>query len=100
MSDILEKLILVEKKATELVAEAEAEAARRKSAVRAEAGRAYAEAIRKKAGELDSLVEGRKAEFAREREGKNEKYLSDLASRGLHSADFLKVLEPLIGMHR
>lgn len=100
MADILEKLIGVEKKATELVAEAEAEAGRRKSAARTEAGRIHSDRIRDKAKELDRMVEERKAELAREREGQNTRYLKELSARSLHRDEFAKVLGPLLGIRR
>lgn len=100
MSDILEKLIGVEKKATELVGEAEAEASRRKSAVRTEAGRTHAERVREKAQELDRAVEEKKLAFSREREEENSRYMAKLSARSLHHEEFEKILKPLLGIRR
>jgi vacuolar-type H+-ATPase subunit H len=100
MSDILEKLIGVERKATELVAEAEAEAGRRKSAARTEAGKLHAERIRDQAAALDRLVEERRTELSRERGEQNERYLKELEARSLHRDEFDKVLKPLLGIRR
>jgi vacuolar-type H+-ATPase subunit H len=97
MSDILEKLIGVEKKAAELVSEAEAEAGRRKNAARSEAQRIHAERIRDKAKELDLLLEERKKEFARNREEENSRYLKELAAHSQHHDEFAGVLGPLLG---
>jgi vacuolar-type H+-ATPase subunit H len=99
MSDILEKLIGVEKKATELVAEAEAEAGRRKGAARTEAGRVHSDRIRAKAKELDRMLEERKAETAREREQRNTVYLKELAAHKIHRERFQDVLSSLLGLH-
>lgn len=100
MSDILEKLIGVEKKATELVAEAEAEAARRKGAARAEAGRLHADRVRDKAQELDRLLESLKREIAGERESENSRYIAELGARRLHLEEFRKVVKPLLDAPR
>jgi hypothetical protein len=100
MSDILEKLIGVEKKAMELVSEAEMEAGRRKSAVRTEIGRLNTDRIREKALELDKLVQLRKEEMTRERGSENARYLAELQAHKMHREDFLGIVKPLLGIRK
>ena len=67
MSDMLEKLISVEKSAAALIAEAEAEAVRRKAAARAEAQNKLAELMKEKAAEGDAVMAAERARIAAER---------------------------------
>jgi vacuolar-type H+-ATPase subunit H len=68
MSDMLGKFLGVEKSAAALVAEAEAEAGRRKASARAEAQKKHAELLKEKTVEGDAAVAGEKARLAAERE--------------------------------
>lgn len=79
MSDMLEKLLGVEKSAAALLTEAEAEADRRKADARAEAQKRHAELLKEKTREGDAAVAGEKERIAAERERLLEEYRKELA---------------------
>jgi len=79
MSDMLEKLLGVEKNAARLLAEAEAEAARRKASARAEAQKRHAELLKQKTQEADTAVAEEKTRIAAERERLIAEYRDGLA---------------------
>jgi hypothetical protein len=81
MSDILEKLLGVEKDASVLVSGAEGEAARRRAAALSEAQARHAEVLRRAAVDAAARVESEKARIAAERDAKNRAYSQELASR-------------------
>jgi hypothetical protein len=81
MSDILEKLLGVEKDASVLVADAEAEAGRRKAAAQVESQKRYTEALKEKAVEAEARVAAERGKIAAEREEKNHAHRESLASR-------------------
>ncbi len=81
MSDMLEKLIGVEKTAAALIAEAEADAARRTSQARSDAQKESAEILKKKAVELERTIEAEKNAISAERKRKTDAYRESLAQR-------------------
>jgi vacuolar-type H+-ATPase subunit H len=81
MSDMLEKLLSVEKSAASLITEAEAEARRRTSAARVEAQKRHAELLKGRAAEGDRAVEAARKESAEERERKNAEYRQALSRK-------------------
>lgn len=81
MSDMLEKLLGVEKSAAALISEADAEARRRTSAARVEAQKRHAELLKRKAAEAEQAVEAARADSASERERKNAEYRQSLSRK-------------------
>jgi len=81
MSDILEKLLGVEKSAGLLVSQAEAEAARRKAEAQAEVEKLSAGALKDQAVRADARIVAERAAIAAEREQKNSTYRESLAAR-------------------
>jgi F0F1-type ATP synthase membrane subunit b/b' len=81
MSDMLERLLGVEKSAAALVAEAEAEAARMTSQARNDAQREYAEALKVKAAEMEHAIVEAKESLAAERARATAAYRDLLATR-------------------
>jgi hypothetical protein len=88
MSDMLEKLLNVEKTAAGLVTEAEAEAARRTGKARAESQKATAALLKEKAIAVDEAIETERARIAAERERKNAEYRETLKRMPSDSAGF------------
>lgn len=68
MSDMLEKLLGVEKNAARLLTEAEAEANRRRADARAEAQKKHAELLKEKTLEGDAAVAAERQRIAAERQ--------------------------------
>jgi len=81
MSDMLEKLLGVEKGAASLIAEAEAEAARKTAQARIDAQRESAATLKEKAAEMERSVDAEKASLASERAAKTAAYRESLAKR-------------------
>lgn len=81
MSDILEKLLGVEKSAGLLVSQAEAEAARRKAEAQAEVEKLSAGALKDQAVRADARIVAERAAIVAEREQKNSTYRESLAAR-------------------
>ena len=81
MSDMLDKLLGVEKTAAEMVAAAEGEAAARKARARAEGQKIHAEILKEKAAEAERAVSAARESCARERQEKNAAYRAKLAGR-------------------
>jgi vacuolar-type H+-ATPase subunit H len=79
MSDMLEKLLDVEKRAAALLMEAEAEANRRKADARAEAQKKHAELLKGRTAEGDAAVAAEKERIAAERERLIQAYKEKLA---------------------
>jgi len=79
MSDMLEKLLNVEKTAASLISEAESEARRRTSAARVDAQKRHAELLKARATETEQAVEKARAEAAAEREKKNAEYRQSIS---------------------
>ncbi len=88
MSDILDKLLGVEKNAAVLVTEAEAEANRRKTAARMDANSRYTARLAEKTAELDSALEGARKGLTREKEEKNRAYAESLRKHAVDPAAF------------
>jgi len=88
MSDMLEKLLGVEKKAASLVSEAEDEAARRTTQARVESQRKHAELLKQKAIEVDKAVQDEKQRLAAERARKTAEYTEGLTRGSVDRAAF------------
>ncbi len=100
MSDILDKLLGVEKNASILTADAEAEANKRKTRARVEAQKEYTEQLALKAREIESRLveerEGLKAERAR----KNSEYADTLRRLPQDSEAFRRIFLAFISEQR
>ena len=92
MSDILEKLLGVEKDASVLVASAEAEAGRRRATAQGQGQQRYSEILKGKATEVARRVTSEKEAVAAEREQKNRAYRESLASRARNGEAFRRVV--------
>jgi len=79
MSDMLEKLLGVEKTAAALIAEAEADATRRTAQARIDAQKESAVALKQMAAEVESSVQAEKEILAAERTHKTDVYRESLA---------------------
>ncbi|MGA2977184.1 MAG: hypothetical protein ABSF77_17900 [Spirochaetia bacterium] len=90
MSDMLEKLLGVEKNAAGLVSEAEAEANRRTTQARAEMQKKQAEILKQKALDAEKDVEAERKRLAEERKRKNEEYRESLLRRPVDRAAFTR----------
>ena len=81
MSDMLERLLGVEKSAAALIAEAEADAARMSLQARSNAQRECAEALKAKAAEIEHAIAEAKESLAAERVRATNAYRDSLATR-------------------
>jgi vacuolar-type H+-ATPase subunit H len=81
MSDTLEKLLAVEKKAAALVAEAEAEARHRTARARAQARQRHSDLLTAKAAETEKAIADERRRIAEERSGKNAEFRTQLERR-------------------
>jgi hypothetical protein len=100
MSDMLEKLLGVEKKAASLVSEAEDEASRRTTQARVESQRLHSETLKKKAIEVDKAVQAEKERLAVERTEKTQAYTAGLARRSADAAGFKRTALSFMGKGR
>jgi hypothetical protein len=100
MSDILEKLLGVEKKAASLVSDAEEEANRRTMQVRVECQRRHAEALKQKAAEVEKLIQAEQARLASERASTISAYRGELARRSPDTGAFARAARAFIGKGR
>jgi vacuolar-type H+-ATPase subunit H len=92
MSDMLEKLLGAEKNAAALIAEAEAEAQRRKAAARADAQKRHAELLKEKSAEEERALAAESASLAAERERQITKYRERLAGLPQDRAAFARAV--------
>jgi vacuolar-type H+-ATPase subunit H len=92
MSDMLEKLLNVEKSAALLISEADAEARRRTSAARAEAQKKHAELLTGKARDAEQAVEAARKDCAAERERKNAEHRQSLSRAPLDREAFSRAV--------
>jgi vacuolar-type H+-ATPase subunit H len=92
MSDMLEKLLSVEKNAAALIGEAEAEARRRTAAARVEAQKKHAEVLKGKAAEAEQALEAARKDSAAERERKNTEYRQSLSIKSLDKEAFSRAV--------
>jgi hypothetical protein len=90
MSDMLIKLLDVEKRAASLVSEAEDEAARRTTQARVESQRLYSERLKQKAIDVEKDVQAEKERLAAERAQKTQAYTAGLARRSVDRAEFTR----------
>ena len=79
MSDLIDKLLGVEKSAAEIVAAAETEADARKARARAEGQKRHSELLKEKAAEAERAVDAQRESAAQERKQKNAAYRAELA---------------------
>jgi hypothetical protein len=100
MSDMLEQLLGVEKKAASLVSEAEDEASRRTTQVRVESQRRHSETLKKKAIDVEKDVQAEKERLAVERTNKIQAYTAALAQRSADRAGFKRAAMSFIGKGR
>lgn len=96
MSDILDKLLGVEKDASVLVAHAETEAARRKASAQAEAQKRSSDLIREKALQSEARVAAEQAKIAEERAEKNRAYGESLAARPRNTEALRRVVAEFV----
>jgi vacuolar-type H+-ATPase subunit H len=92
MSDMLEKLLGVEKSAAALISEADAEARRRTSAARVEAQKKHAELLKRKAADAEKAVDAARADSVAERERKNAEYRQSLSRKALDRDAFSRAV--------
>jgi len=88
MSDMLEKLLGVEKTAAGLVAEAEEEAGRRTTQARLEAQKRHTELLKTKAAENGAALAAERARLAAEREARNSEEREKLSRSRTDEAAF------------
>ncbi len=81
--DILEQLLVQEKQAASLVAEADAEASKRKAAARVAAQSEHAVALKKAAEEVAVAVEAERGRLSGERSARNATYRARLEAQPL-----------------
>ena len=92
MSDMLEKILVLEKNASAVVAEAEADATHRITQVRGETQKAVSEALKKAAREGDGAVDAERTRVAAERERLNGEYREKLDRQPLDTAAFSRAV--------
>ncbi len=97
MSDMLEKLLGVEKTAAGLVAAAETEAGQRTSDARLSAQKAHTELLKRMALENEAAVSAARERIGAERARKNKEYKDGLARRRADAAAFKGTVLSLIG---
>jgi hypothetical protein len=97
MSDILEKMVSVEKEASALVAEAEAEAERRRSQTRHEGESVLTAALAASAREGAELASSESKTLHAERDRRVAAYRASLSARPLDRDSFRRAALSLIG---
>ncbi len=97
MSDILEKLLGVEKSASVLITEAESEANRRKTTARLDAQKRYTQLLADKAAELDFRLEEARKRLSSERDEQIRSYSESLRKRKLDTEAFRRAVIAGIG---
>ncbi len=93
---MLDKLLLTEKNAAQLVSSAEAEANRRKSEARAEAQKRHAAVLKGKAAEAEKALSEEKERAVKERSDKNAEYRKKLAAHPVDRDAFFRCVSRLI----
>jgi len=88
MSDMLQRLIGVEKSAAALVTEAEGEAAKIIAQARVDSQKTHAESMKKKAAENDAAVAAERARLVAEREARTREERDRLARLPRNTAAF------------
>jgi vacuolar-type H+-ATPase subunit H len=88
MSDMLDKILTLEKNASAVIAEAEADAAHRVAQARGETQKSVSEALKKSAREGDAAVAAERTRVTHERETLNADYREKLARHPLDAAAF------------
>jgi hypothetical protein len=96
MSDMLEKLLGVEKTAAGLIAEAEAEAGRRTTQARLDAQKRHSELLKAKAAENQTALEAERARITAERTARNQVEKEKLARLPADQARFRTAVLSLI----
>jgi hypothetical protein len=96
MSDMLEKLLGVEKRATSVITAADAEAKQRVARTRGEAQKKHAALLKQKTAELESAVAAERERLAAERSSKSEEYRARLARMPVDRPAFQKSVRAVI----
>jgi vacuolar-type H+-ATPase subunit H len=92
MSDILDKLLGVEKSASALTTEAESEATHRKTQARLDAQKEYSRMLGEKAKEQERRLEDEREHLKKERESKNGAYTEGLRALALSVKDLRRAV--------
>jgi vacuolar-type H+-ATPase subunit H len=92
MSDMLEKILGVEKTAAALLADAEAEASRRLAQARGDSQKKAAELLKKTSGDGELALEAERTRVAAEREQQNKGYREKLARQKVDAAAFSRAV--------
>jgi vacuolar-type H+-ATPase subunit H len=92
MSDMLEKILGVEKNAAVLITEAEAEASHRLAQARADSQKTAVQLMKSKAAEGESALEAERARVAAERERENKAFREKLARHPADTAAFSRAV--------
>ena|SRR5271157_4572762 len=100
MSDMLEKLLGVEKTAAGLVAEAEKEAGRRTAQARLEAQKRHTELLKTRAAENESALAAERARIDAERRARNQEDREKLSRLPRDTAAFRAAVVALIDKGR
>ncbi len=100
MSDVLEKLLGVEKTAAGLVAEAEKEAGRRTAQARQEAQKRHTELLKTRAAENESALAAERARIDEERRTRNREERERLSRFSQDTASFRAAVITLIDKGR
>ena len=100
MSDMLEKLLGVEKTAAGLVAEAEKEAGRRTAQARQDAQKRHTELLKTRAAENESALAAERARIDAERGARNQEDREKLSRLPRDTAGFRAVVIALIDKGR
>jgi len=100
MSDMLEKLLGVEKTAAGIVADAEAEAVRRTSQARSEAQKRHTELLKKKATENETALAAERVRLDAQRESRNRDEREKLSRLPADPAAFRAVVRSFIDKGR
>jgi len=90
MSDMLQRLLGVEKTAANLVAEAEAEAAKITAQARLDSQKGHSELLKKKAADNDSALAGERARLEAERETRTREERDRLSRLPMDTGAFRK----------
>jgi len=97
MSDSLDKLLVVEKVATALVADAEQEAGKRKSQAQRDAQALFSEKTRTMMDDTKRFLQASAEQMRAEREEKNRAYRETLSGGVLDVAKFTRVIWEFLG---
>jgi hypothetical protein len=100
MSDMLEKLLGVEKTAAGIVAEAEADAGRRTSQARAEAQKRHLDLLKKKAADNEAALAAERSRLEAQRESRNREEREKLSRLPANTAAFRDAVRSFVDKGR